>query len=378
MRGPMKKIFVFSIILSLLVLAGTIHIGYAQKDEVLSTPTIISDAKKSFIQNLIQSISFQAADLGFDYYQRPVLGILVSDFCNSFGESIEIGNEISSELRAALNKEKQFHVYGKEHPVNQSLKASLIADPLWKSSSQRNFQLDLLRRFKSFPVDWIVTGQISPEAGNRLKVTVNLIPFDKPISLVESETGRTDIRREQFLSPALSTQEIEKGLSVIQIPTVAKGRLVIVALMKIKKSKQTWPQTIPIQSRTPAKINWDSDETTGKVLSFQDITCWLDDKELTVKKDWEDFKKKEYLDILSGFGADTIWFDDMIKEGPHSIFISLAQDSSKNKYKTFSKSFTIKGETSNYLVFSIYSDLLGESEVRVHHILDPENRSLPF
>jgi hypothetical protein len=68
----------------------------------------------------------------------------------------------------------------------------------------------------------------------------------------------------------------------------------------------------------------------------------------------------------------------MITEGPHSIFFSLAQTSSKNRFNTFSKSFSIKGGTSNYLFFSIYSDPMGEPEVRIRHILDPENRPTPF
>jgi hypothetical protein len=279
------------------------------------------------------------------------------------------------ELRGALNKGKQFHVYGKEHPVSQSLKTSITADPKWSVPSQKTFQQNLLKKFKQFPVDLIITGQVSPEPENRIKVTANLIPFYRPISLVESESGRTDIRTEQFLSPVLSSQEINKGLSVIQIPTVIKGRLVIVALIKGEKDKYSKGGHL---SSGGTKIYRDSFGTSGNPLSLNDITCWLDDKELTPVKDWGDFKKKEYLDILSGFGADTIWCDDMITEGPHLIFLSLANTPSKNRFKTFSKSFSIKGGTSNYLFFGVHSDPMGEPEVRVRHIVDPENRSLPF
>ncbi len=332
---------------------------------------------KGFIQNVNQSVSFLAADLGFDYRQRPVVGILVSNFYNPAGEEIEIGNQIASELRATLNKGTQFHVYGKEHPVSQSLKASLTTDPKWSASSQKTFQQNLLKKFKPFPVDLIITGQVSQGPENRIKVMANLIPFYKPISLVEGESGRSDIRTEQFLSPALSLPEMDKALSVIQIPTVAKGRLVIVSLMKMKNGQYSGPGTLSSQDRTTMKSFGESSEIPVKRLSIMDIACcWLDDKELSVVKDWEDFKKKEYHDVLSGFGADTIWFDDMITEGPHSIFISLAQDPSKTRFKTFSKFFSIKGGTSNYLFFSIDSDLLGELEVR--HVIDPENRSLPF
>jgi hypothetical protein len=376
MQGQMKKIIVLLMILGLLLLNGIIQTGYAQKVETPSQPTNFSEFIKGFIQNVTQSVSFLAADLGFDYRERPVVGILVSDFYNPAGEEIEIGNQIASELRAALNKGKQFHVYGKEHPVSQSLKAGLTADPKWNASSQRTFQQNLLKKFKPFPIDLIIDGQVSREPENRIKVTANLIPFYKPISLVESETGRTDILTEQFYSPALSLQEMDKALSVIQIPTVAKGRLVIVSLLKIKKGKDPERGTLLSQDRTTTKSFGESSEIPIKPLSIMDIACWLDEKELSIVKDWEDFKKKEYHDILSGFGADTIWFDDMIKEGPHSIFFSLAQDPSKNKFKTFSKSFSIKGGTSNYMFFSIDSDLLGEPEVR--YVIDPENRSIPF
>jgi len=371
----MKKIIVLSFILGFLLLNGMIQTGYSQKVETPSQPTNFSEFLKDFIQNLNQTVSSLAADLGFDYRQRPVVGILVSDFYNPAGKEIEIGHQIALELRAALNKGKQFHVYGKEHPVSQSLKAGLTADPKWSASSQRTFQQNLLKKFKLFPVDLIVTGQVSQGPENRIKVTANLIPFYNPINLVESESGRTDIRTEQFLSPALSVQEMDKALSVIQIPTVAKGRLVIVSLLKMEEGKYSRRGTLLSQDGATTKSIGESSEIPKKPL----ITCWLDEKELKVVhvQEWEGLKKKEYHDILSGFGADTIWCDDdNIKEGNHSIFISLAQDPSKNKFKTFSKSFSIKGGTSNYLFFSIDSDLLGEPEVR--YVIDPENRSIPF
>lgn len=374
----MKKIFILSMILGFLMWGGMIQTGYAQKIETPSQPTNSPESLKGFIQNLNQSVSSLAADLGYDFQNRQEVGVLVSNFSNPAGEEIEIGNQIASELRGALNKGKQFHVYGKDHPVSQSLKASLAVDPKWSTSSQRNFQQNLLKKFKPFPVDLIITGQVTQEPENRIKVTVNLIPFYKPISLVESERGRSDIRTEQFLSPALPSQEMDKGLSVIQIPTVPKGRLVIVSLMKMEEGKHSGRWTLMSQERTTPKNIGGSPGSPLRPLSLMDITGWLDDKELTVIRDWEDFKKKEYHDILGGFGADTIWFDDMVAEGPHRIFFSIAQTPSKNRFKTFSKSISIKGGTSNYLLLSIYPDGMGEPEVRILHILDPENKSTPF
>jgi hypothetical protein len=256
----MKKIFVLSIILGLLMLGGMSQTSQAQKGETPPQSTQFPEFLKGLIQNLNQSLSSWAAELGFDYQQRPVVGILVSDFCNPAGEEIEIGNQIALELRAALNKGKQFHVYGKEHPVSQSLKASSKADIKWSTLSQRNFQQNLWKKFKPFPVDLIILGQVNREPENRIKVTVNLIPFYKPISLVETESQRTDIRTEQFFSPALSPQEMDKGLSVIQIPTVPKGRLVVVASIKTEKGKFTGHGTLSSHGRNNTKSAWDSTE----------------------------------------------------------------------------------------------------------------------
>lgn len=379
MQDPMKKIIVFSLILGLLMLGGLVQTGEAQKVETSSQSSNFSELIKGLTQNLNQSVSSLAAEIGFDYQQRSVIGILVSDFYNPAGKEIEIGNQIALELRAILNKGKQFHVYGKEHPVSQSLKASLTADIKWSTSSQRKFQQNLFNKFHPFPVDLVITGQVNREPDNRIKVTVNLIPFYKPITLVESEAGRTDIRTEQFLSQVLSIQEIDKGLSVIQIPTIAKGHLVIVALMKIEKSNDAGRGTLLSRGGTTTKSVWDSSEIISKALSLNDISCWLDDKELKVVKDWEDFTKKEYHYILGGLDADTIWFDGMITEGNHTIFFSLAQTPSKNRFKNVSKTFFIKGETTNYLFFSIDTDSQGEPEVRkVRHILDPNKRATPF
>ncbi len=136
----MKKFFVSSLIFGFLVLLGFIQTGYCQQAQDLFTPSNPGDIKNRFIKNLVQSVSYQAADIAFDYTRRPVIGILVADFSNTSGEEIVLGNEIAAELRATLNKEKQFHVYGKEHPVSQSLKMTLAKDPQWSGASQRKFQ----------------------------------------------------------------------------------------------------------------------------------------------------------------------------------------------------------------------------------------------
>lgn len=377
----MKKIFVASLVFGFLVFWGFVQSGYCQQTQDLVTPSNPGDLKNRFIQNLVQSVSYQAADIAFDYTRRPVIGILVADFSNISGEEIVLGNEIAAELRAALNKEKQFHVYGKEHPVSQSLKMTLAKDPQWSGASQRKFQHTLQNNFKPFPVDLIITGQVSKETagvGDKLKSVVYLSPFIEPITLVEGETGKTDLRKEQFVSPNLPPQVIVQALSVIKAKVVPKGRLVIVSLLNLDKGKEPALQFKASIDKTPKKISALSFEKPWRLNSLKDMTCWLDDKELTGLQTWQEDKKKSYYNILSGLEADTIWFDDSVPDGAHSFFIGLVQESSKNRYKTFSKSFSIKGGQSNYIFFSLYSDSFGDPVLHVQHIVDPENRAIPF
>ena len=142
----MKKTFVLASILVLLLWSGIIQAAETQKVEASSSSHNFSEFLKGLTQQMNQSVSSLAADLGFDYQERPIVGILVSDFYNTKGEEIEIGNQIALELRGALNRGNQFHVYGKDHPVSQSLKASLQADLPWSTLSQRNFQQILYKK----------------------------------------------------------------------------------------------------------------------------------------------------------------------------------------------------------------------------------------
>jgi hypothetical protein len=376
----MKRIIFSMFVFCALVFWGMIQPGYGQQRQD-GAPLNPGDLKNRYIQDLIQSVSFQAADKAFDYTYRPVMGVLVADFSNTSGEEIVLGNEMAAELRAALNRGKQFQVYGKEHPISQELKTILAHDPQWGGASQRKFQQVLLNKFKPYPVDLIITGQVSRETaaeGDKLKSVVYLSPFFKPITLVEGETGKTDIRKEQFISPNLPPQMIDQALSVIKVPVVQKGRLVIVSLLSLDTGKEPVFEMKASQDKIPTKIAARSSEKPWRLSSLKDVTCWLDDKELTALQEWQVDKKQLYYNILSGLGADTIWFDDSVPDGPHSIFFSLAQDPSKNRHKTFSKSFSIKGGQSNYLFFSLQSDSFGEPVIDVQHIVDPENLPLPF
>lgn len=352
--------------------------GLAQKAD--SPPAISppSGPVQDFVRSLCFSVSMKAAEMGFDYRARPVIGVVVADFAGPAGEEIELGNFIGYELRAALARGNQFHVYGKDHPVSQSLKADLLADPNWSAASQRAFQQNLWRKFKPFPVDLVITGRVSPEAGNRIKAVVKLIPFVQPITLVESESGRVGVVQEQFLSPSLQPDEVSRGLQVVQTPTKARGRLVILSSLRIKKSKystSTLPASGTAQAIIPESGLW---EDTPVSLPETEFHCWLNDRELTMIKDWKEIRRKDYYNLLSGFEADAFWFDDMVEEGRHLLFFSLAQHPSLNRYVTFSESVTVTGGTSHYVYFFLVSDPYGEPQLRIRQVVDPKNQPLPF
>jgi len=345
--------------------------GSAQQKETGAQALRASGAIQELIRSLSLVVSQKAAAMAFDYRDRPVIGVVVADFVGPAGEEVELGHLIGYELRAFLSRSNPFHVYGKDHPVSQSLKADLAADPKWSAASQRAFQQNLWRKFKPFPVDVIIIGRVGPEAGNRIKVEADLIPFYNPITLVESESGRVGVVQERIVSSPLSPEEVGRALAAIQTPTKPKGRLVVLSSMKIKRYK--YPITAGTGNPGTGLL-----EDAGQYLPLADFNCWLNERELTVIKDWKDLKRKDYYNLLSGFEADTFWFDDWVEEGRHLLFFSLAENLSKKKYRTFSETFTVKGGTTNYIYFFLLTDPSGEPQIRIRQVVDPENRPLPF
>ena len=353
------------------------QVVYCQTSRDIGLPDQSRDLLKGFIQEMTKAISSQAADMVFDYTKRPVMGVLVANFPSASGREIDLGNEIASELRTSLNKSKQFYVYGKEDSVSQALKTIMLSDLQFGTTSQRKFQNDLkgLEKFRSTPVDLIITGQIIQENNNQLKIIVNLIPFYRLIRVVETESDRTAILKQQFISPKLSLEMVAKALTPIE--PLKTGRLVIVSLLNIDQDRKTQRIDRPSSGVKSMKNDLPSLENTWKINSPTDISCWLGDNELKMKeaKDWGDLKRKEYQVFLSEIGADMIWFDDWKQEGTYTFLLSLTKDSFKNKYQTFSRSFSIKGGAFNYLYFSIQKDSSGEPYLRIQQIIDPRYSS---
>jgi len=369
------------LISSLLIVWGFLVVGYGQEIRSVAPAIQTNKTLNGFIQKVVQAVSYRAADLGYDYTQRPVIGVLAADFSSPAGEEIELGNEIGAALRAALNKGKQFHVYGKDHPVSQNLKTVLQTDPQWSGATQRRFQQRLGEYFKPFPVDLIITGQVSKETageGEFIKCQVQLSPFMETITAVEGESGRTNLRTEEFVSPILSKEFLKQPFAPLKAQVVPKGRLVVLALLKSEKGRSGLSDSRAAEDRTVLKRGGLFPDNSWKLGSLKEILCWLDDTQLASQQNWPEDKKKNYYNLLSGLNADTIWFDEMVVEGRHSFFVSLAKGPLKNQYKTFSTALAVKGGQSHYVYFTLQADAYGEPQIQIELITDSENRPLPF
>ena len=90
----MKKILP-SILMGILLISG-IFVPSASSQEKRSD--ILTSQKdislKGFINDVIQAVSYRAADMGYDYSRRQAVGVLVADFPNLSGEEIGLGNDI--------------------------------------------------------------------------------------------------------------------------------------------------------------------------------------------------------------------------------------------------------------------------------------------
>jgi hypothetical protein len=368
----MKKYLVVLIVFGLAFFHRTpLH---AATQEVPSPSTSLAWMQSELVPRMIQSISTTAVDTAYDYLQRPIIGIIISDFRDDQGREIVIGKDLAYWLRAGLNKEKQFFVYDRRHPVYKSLETILAVDPSFKPAWQKRFQENLAKNFSNLQLDLILTGTIVKESEDRLKVTTSLIPLFKKIRPIETEYAKGKSSQAVFLSPPLSSSEINIALKILP-----KGRLVVLAHLDPK-----FEQIDPGQRTDQEKAHKIKKARKGGVASRwdfrtpNDLNIWLDDGKLSLIKikNWPEWRQKEYEDLFSGFETDTLWFDDNLDEGPHFLFFSLSP--SKDQYKTFSRTIDIKSGANHYLVFTLGSDLMGNPELIFNWIVDPLKKPLPF
>jgi hypothetical protein len=371
----MKKYLIFLMVVGLF----SIYNGQVEGNtpEVSSGPPSYPWIQAELIPRMIQSISTLAVNTAYDYSQRPVVGIIISDFRDDQGREIAIGREIAACLRAGLNKENQFYVYGSRHPVYKSLESVMAIDPSFKPVWQKRFQENLSKNFSHVQIDLILTGMVVKETEDHLKITASLVPLFKKIRLLESEFEKGNSTQAVFLSPSLSASDMDKALRV-----TPKGRLVILAHLDPK-----FVQTDPGRETAHASPSYKTAKNRAHPLKSQwdfkspnDLSIWLDEgnKKLSLIKikDWPDWKEKEYGDLFSGFEADTLWFDESLDEGLHSLFLSLSP--AKDNFKTFSRTIHIKPGVTHYLFFSLESDLQEKPDIFFKFVIDSEKRPLPF
>jgi hypothetical protein len=355
-----------------LFLIGSIQVQ-ADSPERLTGSVIFSGIQTELIPRMVQSISTLAVDTAYDYSQRPVIGILISDFRDDQGREIVIGRDIAAWLREGLNREKQFFVYGSRHPVHKSLESVIAIDPGFKPVWQKRFQDYLSNQYNNVQVDLIITGKVIKETQEHLRITATLSPLFKKIRLVETEFEKGNSTQVVFLSPSLTSSEMGTALSVLP-----NGRLVVLAHLNPK-----FEQTDPARGLDHGKQSYQTKKVGPGTLKSQwefkspnALSIWLDDgiKKLSLIriKDWPDWKKKEYENLFSEFEVDTLWFDDALTEGTHSLFLSVS--TAKDNFQTFSKTINVKAGVTQYLVFSIESDLTGKPELFFKSVVDTQRK----
>ena len=110
----------------------------------------------------------------------------------------------------------------------------------------------------------------------------------------------------------------------------------------------------------------------------QDLICWLDKQELFIFEERQIGNFRDYYyNILSGFGADQIWFDAEVKGGDHQLAFSVFPVNSLNK-KAVSYPFKLTPGTTTFLVVSVVSQPQKDPNVSMRMIVDPDNRVYPF
>jgi hypothetical protein len=374
-RVIMKKNFmVLGLLCWFLMSAGQV---LGQKTKPSADPPSFKEIQAEMTPGMVLSVSTLAVNMAYDYSQRPVIGVMVADFRDPQGREIVLGRDLAAWLRAGLNREKQFSVYGNSHPLSRLLESVMRLDPFFKPVWQRRLQEYLAGRHNSALPDLIITGTITRDGEQRLKVSIRLIPFYRKIRMVETETPEEAYTGKEFLSPPLSPEAMARAMAVIP-----KGRLVVLGQLHPK-----FDQTDPLKRNSSPRGDYVSVRHKGEKTKSSwdmkapgDLNCWLDGGErklpLVQIKDWPSWKESTYQDLFSGFESDTLWLDDSLEEGPHTLFFSLS--SAKDRYKTFSRTIEIKPGIYHYLVFSLGLDAMGETDINFKLIVDPERTSRPF
>jgi hypothetical protein len=338
-----------------------------------------------FYGQILHEVAEQASALVYDYDQRPVIGTILLDFHDPAGQSIRVGQHLAAYLREGLNREKQFYVYGRDQ-IQRSLGHFVQTQQELKPYLTSGLQEVVATVFKK-PIHLIITGEITRTPEQQLRVAVTLIPFFRSLKPVEMEAGKMNYPLWVFTSQTLPPQELEEALMVVRKPlaldqsrTPGYGRLVILSNYQIEKSREQERRYLKnLETTTASSLPGSFAELKQVDLGApEDLNCWLDQQELFIFEDRKlNSQKGFYQNILSGFGAQQIWFDGQIPAGPHQLAFSVFPENALFK-KAVSYPFTLKPEMTTYLVVTVRSHQKSDPEVTVRQVVDPDNKPYPF
>ena len=381
MQKFINYLFIFLIGISMTV-AGD-KTGFASDSSAGAFASPAFKNLKPFYQDIVRRVAERSADLVYDYDTRPLIRTVIMDFQDPTGQEIAVGNELSAYLRSGLDRENQFSVYGREQirrslghfiQVNQGMKPYLV------SRLQELVQLV----FKK-PIHLIVAGEIRKTDENQLLINVTLIPFYQPLKPVEMEAESLPFPQLSFLSSKMTDEEIKQALAK---PKSEKslainpgyGRLIVLSNYLLEKPREQERRYLGTLEATRPSFEEEQAGTFRQINlgDPQDLIGWLDKQELFIFEERQigDFKDY-YYNILSGFGADHLWFDAEVKGGDHQLAFSVFPVKTLNK-KAVSYSFSLTPGATTYLVVSVGSQPQKDPDISIKMVVDPDNRVYPF
>jgi hypothetical protein len=381
MQKFIKYLFIFLIGISMTV-AGN-KTGFAADSSAGAFASPASKNLEPFYQEILRQVAERSADLVYNYDTRPLIRTVIMDFHDPSGQEIAVGNELSAYLRSELNRENQFYIYGREQirlslghfiQVNRGMKPYLV--------SQLQELVPVV--FKK-PIHLVVAGEIQKTNENQLQINVTLIPFYQQLKPVELEAESLPFPQLSFLTPKLTDQEIIQALAKPKSEKRSAlnpgyGRLIILSNYLLEKPREQERRYLgTLEATRPS--NEKGLEGTLRQINLgdpQDLIGWLDEQELFIFEEKQIGNLKDYYhNILSGFGADQIWFDAEVKGGDHQLAFSVFPVSTLNK-KAVSYPFKLTPGTTTYLVVTVVSQPQKDPNVSIRMVVDPDNRVYPF
>jgi hypothetical protein len=381
MQKFIKYLFIFSIGISMTV-AGN-KTGFASDS---SAGPFASPAFKDLnplYQEILKQVAERSADLAYNYDTRPLIRTVIMDFHDPSGLEIAVGNDLSAYLRSGLDLENQFYIYGREQ-IRRSLGHFIQVNKGIKPYMVSRLQELVPIVFKK-QIHLIVAGEIRKTDENQLLINVTLIPFYQQLRPVEMEAESLSFPQLSFLSPKMTDEEIKQALAK---PKSEKslainpgyGRLIILSNYLLEKPREqerrylgTLEATRPSSEKGP--------EGALRHLNMgdpQDLTGWLDKQELFVFEERQIGNLKDYYhNLLSGFGADHIWFDAEVKGGDHLLAFSVFPVNALTK-KAVSSPFRLTPGATTYLLVRVVSQPQKDPDVSIRIVVDPDNQVYPF